>query len=90
MAEVLMAMAMILAMIYAAAILLAVRDRISPPAPYVPKQPPQTIRPCPRWWRLVLTPLVFFVLSIWLIVYGPVLIWRAMIRGFRPTPPTNT
>lgn len=66
-----LAVVLILGMIYAAAIVLVVRDRIFLQPEYVPKPKPNVRRS--RWWLMVLIPLWSFGLAMWLIVCGPVI-----------------
>jgi hypothetical protein len=77
--------AMVLGMIYAAALILALRDRLSPPAPYSDEVPRllaavATKGVLPRLcYFMILPPVWAFALVMWLIVYGPVLLWRRLI-----------
>jgi hypothetical protein len=64
-----------LAMIYIAALILLVRDKINPPKPYQPKP----LRRRSRLWLVLWIPLAAFGLFIWAVVYGPVILWRRLV-----------
>jgi hypothetical protein len=65
--------AMVLGMIYTAALILVLRDRVSPRVPYVPREERPPTTPLRRILVLIAWT---FVLPLWLIVYGPVLLWQ--------------
>jgi hypothetical protein len=77
-----LAIVLVLGMIYFAAIVLAVRDRMVPQPDFIPRVPSITQHPhfrTIRWFILpVLLPLWLFVLALWAIVFLPVFLWRGV------------
>jgi hypothetical protein len=64
-------------MIYVAAILLTLRDRCTAPVQYAQKGAPLP-RYRKRRWLVLWAPLAAFGLLMWLLIYGPVYVWRSM------------
>jgi NADH:ubiquinone oxidoreductase subunit 6 (subunit J) len=71
--------AMVLVIIYAAAILLAVLDKIDPPELNVARQPRNRM----LWTLPLWIPAILLSLTMWLVVFGPVLIWRSFTTPIR-------
>ena len=69
-----------LGIIYAAALFLALCDRMDTPEPYVSK-PPKRLK---VWMLPLVLPAWILALTIWLIVYAPVFAWR-FIRKLSPS-----
>jgi hypothetical protein len=73
--ELLPVIACVLGMVYAAAMILALRDRVSPRN----AQAPRNINPrLQRAFFPIVLLIWAFALAVWLIVYGPVWLWRRL------------
>jgi ABC-type Fe3+ transport system permease subunit len=74
----------VLGMIYVAVIVLAIRDRMAPQREFVPQAPRITQHPnfrTIRWYVLpIWLPIALFSLTIYGVVFLPVILWRGTLK----------